>query len=115
MMRRSTVSRPSPATICTKGSNVEMRVSPHKKRRGTIASSTEKCAAVGGVKLYRACWPFKFGKQRRSKEDGNKGDGKKKNRRAIQMPGMPSGECLGAGKEAQCRCGKHNPFARGRR
>jgi len=82
----------------------------HKKRRTTIATSREKCPAVGGVKFYVACWPFKFGKARRANEDGNKSN--QPVRRAIQPPGYPSGKCLGAGREANCRCGKHNPNAR---
>lgn len=45
---------------------------------------------------------------------GRQGD-KGKSKRPIQPPGYPSGKCLGAGKEANCRCGKHNASAvRGR-
>lgn len=85
-----------------------MHVSPHKKRRTNIATSTEQVASFGGRKTYTACWPFKFGKARRASDDGNKGD-RGKHKVAIQPPGYPSGKCLGANdRRGVCRCGKHN-------
>lgn len=82
--------------------------------RRAIATSIERISAHGGAKTYTAVWPFKFGRQRRAKEDGNKGEGKN-HRRPTQPVGYPSGKCMGAGKEALCRCGKHNRSAHARR
>jgi len=48
-----------------------------------------------------------------SNKSGNQGSGVK--HIPIQPPGYPSGKCLGAGREALCRCGTHNRSVRGGR
>lgn len=54
-----------------------------------------------------------IGKTYKTAVSGNKGgrSGAGSKRRPIQPPGYPSGKCMGAGKEAVCRCGKHNRSA----
>ena len=82
--------------------------SPNKKRNaGSLPTTFETCASVGGVKIYKAGWPFK--KSVTKKMDGNKGNRHtKRHENCRAMRGTPSGECLGPDKGKECRCGKHN-------
>ena len=87
--------------------------SPHKKRNvGVLPSTITLVPSVGdSKKITPACWPFKKSVAKSTGVSGNKN----RDKHPIQPPGYPSGICLGSGKEASCRCGKHNRSAAGRR